>query len=50
MKHIISKHQAAIKLGERRATTAGEKVNPKVGPRTAKAAATKLGKYSHKGK
>ena len=46
MKHIISKHQAAVLLGDRRATVAGEK-GVKVGKTTAKHAAEKLGHSSH---
>lgn len=44
-----SLHKAAVALGERRATVAGQKVKPKVGKKLASAAAKKLGKYSHKG-
>ncbi len=46
----ITKHVAAEILGKRRATTAGEHVKPEIGVKKAKQAATKLGKYSHKGK
>ena len=49
MKHIKNAHQAAVILGQRRATVAGEK-GTKVGTTTAKHAAQKLGKSSHKGK
>ncbi len=49
MKHIRTAHQAAVILGQRRATVADQKV-AKVGKTTAKHAAQKLGKSSHKGK
>lgn len=46
MKHVFNKHKAAVVLGERRATVAGEK-GVKVGVRKAGAAAEKLGESSH---
>jgi len=48
LKLFKSLHKAAVALGERRATKAGQKVKPKVGVREASAAAKKMGKYSHK--
>jgi hypothetical protein len=47
-KVLHSLHQAAVALGNRRATTAEQKVSPKVGKKLAHEAAVKLGKKSHK--